>query len=484
MNLKTLTRGAFFVFVILLGAVVAQADAPAFFVNDQPVSESELARVKKSGWISAPDLPNLLRLNAELLAFKKAILFEVARQDSANMTITTDELEAAINNYRKTNNLKTDEQYADFIRDLGFTEEGFRNRQEQDLKIQKRNDEITASATATDAELRLHYDLYSDFYIEMNGSVATFDTLKPEVSKQLRDYANRTKKAGVFEIWSQNLVNEAVVTFPKGSKMEIFDPVVASVDGFEILLSQLLQETESPVYHLAWSYPDVALKELKRIQPAALEELINRVIGRQYASRSDKAFFGNDEAIMAQVQFEGTRDVQVSEAQIRAFYLQNRKDYGLEASVTLTVALFSDRKSADAFRKQIQSAKGKGFAELAGQNRGTIGELGQLTTSKLRLDLQRNLLDAKKLTRIGDQYISSVIGYDGKFEVYSVRNLKPATFKSLDSVRSEVTRLALVEAQDKAATAWWAAERKNHVIVNNLPAVQAELEARAKRISP
>ena len=116
MNLKTLTRGAFFVFVILLGAVVAQADAPAFFVNDQPVSESELARVKKSGWISAPDLPNLLRLNAELLAFKKAILFEVARQDSANMTITTDELDAAINNYRKTNNLETDEQYADFIR--------------------------------------------------------------------------------------------------------------------------------------------------------------------------------------------------------------------------------------------------------------------------------------------------------------------------------------------------------------------------------
>jgi PPIC-type PPIASE domain len=481
---KKLARGALMVFVTMLGMAVAQADMPAFFVNDQPVSESELARIKKSGWISAPDLPSLLRLNAELLAFKKAILVEAARQDSANMLVTSDELEATINNYRKTNNLETDEQFADFIRDLGFTEAEFRNRQERDLKIQKRNDEIIATVTATDAELRLHYDLYSDFYIEMNGSVATFDTLKPEVSKQLRDYANQTKKAGAFEIWSRNLVTEANVTFPEGSKMKIFDPVVASVDGFEIMLSQLLQETESPVYRVAWSYPDVALKELKRIQPGVLEELINRVIGRQYANRSDKAFFGNDEAIRAQVQSDGTRNVQVSETQIKAFYLQNKKDYGLEASVNLTVALFSDRKNADAFRKQIQSAKGKGFAIFAGQNHGTISELGQLTTSKLRLDLQRNLLDAKKLTQVGDQYISSVIAYDGKFEVYSVRNLKPATFKSLDSVRAEVTRLALMEARDKAVIAWWAAERKNHDIVNNLPAVQAELEARAKRMGP
>jgi hypothetical protein len=484
MNLKTLARGTFVVLVILLGVVVAQVDVPAFFVNDQPVSESELARVKKSGWISAPDLPNLLRLNAELLAFKKAILFEAARQDSASMLVTSDELEAGINNYRKTDNLENDEQYADFIRDLGFTEAEFQNQQEQHLKVQKRTDEITATATATYAELRLHYDLYSDFYIEMNGTHATFDTLKPEVLKQLRDYANQTKKAGAVEIWVRNLVTEAIVTFPEGSKMEIFDPVVARVDGFEILLSQLLQETEAAVYGVARSYPDVALKELKRIQPGALENLINQVIAQQYASRSDKAFFGYDEAIRTQVQFDGTRNVQVSETQIKAFYLQNKENYGLEASVSLTVALFSDRKNADAFRKQIQSAKGKGFAKLAGQNRGKISELGQLTTSKLRLDLQRNLLEAKKLTQVGDQYISSVIAYDGKFEVYLVRNLKPATFKSLDSVRAEVTRLALMEARDKAAIAWWAAERKNHVIVNNLPAVQAELEARAKRMGP
>jgi parvulin-like peptidyl-prolyl isomerase len=93
-------------------------------------------------------------------------------------------------------------------------------------------------------------------------------------------------------------------------------------------------------------------------------------------------------------------------------------------------------------------------------------------------------MNPKQLTRVGTAYISSVVRKDGWYEVYLIIKRNPGGLKPLESVRAEVEKMTLAQARDKAATAWWAAERKNHVIVNNLPAVQAELKARAKRNSP
>ena len=148
------------------------------------------------------------------------------------------------------------------------------------------------------------------------------------------------------------------------------------------------------------------------------------------------------------------------------------------------MATFQSRKNADSFRKQALKVQGENFPKLAYRNRGTINELGRLTKDGLRLDLQRSLLNFKKLTRIGKQFLSNVIPYDGKFEVYLIQSFQPAGLQPFQAVRAEVEVMTRTQARDKAVTAWWAAERKNHVIVNNLTAVQAELETRAKRINP
>jgi PPIC-type PPIASE domain/SurA N-terminal domain len=485
MNLRKLARGALVVVMTLLGMALAQADTPAFFVNDQPVSESELARARRGDQLSTLDLKGVTRLDVELMLLNQMVLIEAARQDSANVLVAPAEVDESITQIRSQNNLTDDASYLAAIEAQGFTDESFRTSQKERLQIQKRVEEITASAKPSDAELKLYYELHPDQYGDQGKPNELFENLRPDLRKKLQTDVNEIKQNEVIEAWVEDIITNADVRFPENSKLELFDPAVASVDGFEIRLNSLLREVYSNPQIVEFMRESPSAELIQTLfKHQALENLINRGIARQYASRSRQAFFGSHSELFEQIGLERVGNIQVSEAQIKAFYVQNIKDYRSEASVDLVVAIFPSRKNADAFRKQILKVKGKDFLKLAAKNRGASSELGKLTTEKLRLDLQRSLLDAKKLTRVGDQYISSVIAYDGKFEVYLVQSLKPVDLKPFPSVRAEVEVKTRVQARGKAATVWWAAERKNHVIVNNLPAVQAELEARAKRISP
>jgi hypothetical protein len=485
MNSKKLARGAWIVFVILLGMAVAQADVPAFFVNDQPVSESELARARRSDQFSTLDLKGVIRLDVQLMLLNQMVLIEAARQDSANVLVTPAEVDESIAQIRSQNNLTDDASYLAAIAGQGFTDETFRTSRKEQLQIQKRVEEITASAKPSDAELKLYYQLYTDQYAEPGKPNPLFENLNRALREKLKADASSIKQNGVIEAWVENITTNADVRFPEGSKLELFNPAVASVDGFDIQLTTLLREVYSnpQVAEFMRTTPNTPLVQTF-FKPQALENSINRGIARQYASRSKQAFFGTSQDLLEQIGLERVGNVQVSEEQIKTFYLQNKENYRIEASVDLVVATFPSRKIADAFRKQILKAKGKDFSKLASKNRGTSSELGQLTKDKLRLDLQRSLLEANKLTRIGKQYLSKVIPYDGKFEVYLIQRLQPADLKPFQSVRAEVEAMTRTQARNKAAKVWWAAERKNHVIVNNLLAVQAELEARAKRMSP
>jgi hypothetical protein len=490
MNSKKLARVVLIAFVTMLGMALAQADVPAFFVNDQPVSESELTRARRGDQLSTLDLKGVIGLDVQLMFLNQMVLIKTAQQDSANILVTPAEVDESIAQIRSQNNLTDDELYLAVIQAQGFTDESFHASQKERLQIQKRVEEITTSAKPSDAELKLYYELHSDQYTEPGKPNAPFEGLSLGFREKLQADANKIKQNEVIEAWVEDITTNADVRFPENSKLELFNPAIASVDGFEIRLATLLREVYSNPQVASFLQSSTIGPETKefefssKFKPQALENLINRGIARQYASRSLQAFFGNHSELFEQIGLERVGNVKVSEAQIKAFYLQNINDYRTEASVDLVVAIFPSRKNADAFRKQILKVKGKDFSKLASKNRGTSSELGQLTTDQLRLDLQRSLLDAKKLTRVGDQYISSVIAYDGKFEVYLVQSLQPVDLKPFPSVRAGVEVRTRVQARNKAATAWWAAERKNHVIVNNLPAVQAELEARAKRMGP
>ena len=236
MNLKTLTRGAFFVFVILLGAVVAQADAPAFFVNDQPVSESELARVRRGDQLSSLNLKGVLGLDVQLLLLNQMVLFKAAEQDSANVAVTPIEVDESIAQIRAQNNLTDEASYLFALQGQGFTDESFRTRQEEQLQIQKRVAEITASAKASEAELKLYYELHPDWYTEPGKLNVPFENLSRTLRDKLQVDVGGIKQNEVIEAWVEDITTNADVSLPENSKLEQFDPAVAGVDGYEIRL--------------------------------------------------------------------------------------------------------------------------------------------------------------------------------------------------------------------------------------------------------
>jgi SurA N-terminal domain len=482
MNSKKLARGALVVVMTLLGMALAQADVPAFFVNDQPVSETELARARRSDQLSTLGLKGAIGLDVQLMLLNQVILIKAAQQDSANVLVTSAEVDEAIAQIRAQNNLSDDASYLAAIEGQGFTDESFRTSQKEQLQIQKRVEEITASAKPSDAESKLYYELHPDQYGDQGKPNELFENLRPDLRKKLQTDVNKIKQNEVIEAWVEDIITNADVRFPEASKLELFDPAVASVDGFEIRLNSLLREVYSnpQIVEFVRESPSNELTQTF-FKPQALENLINRGIARQYASRSRQAFFGSHSELFEQIGLEQVRNVQVSEAEIRAYFLVHKSAFIAPAIVSFWTANFANLKDATKFRTQLLKAKGQNFVRLAAKNHGTANEYEEGDTDQ-RIGSQSISLDPKQLTRVDTGHISQIVRKDGWFEVYLITKIKPASLKTFKSVRADVAVKTLAQARDKAATAWWTAERKNHVIVNNLPAVQAELEARAKRM--
>jgi hypothetical protein len=481
---KKLARGASIAFVTMLGMALAQADVPAFFVNDQPVSESELARARRSDQLSILGLKGVIGLDVELMLLNQVILLEAARQDSANVLVTEVEVDEAIAQIRSQNNLADDSSYLAAIGGQGFTDESFRTSQKEQLQIQKRVEEITASAKPSDAESKLYYEIHPDQYRDQGKPNGSFENLQPELREKYQADVNKIKQNEVIEAWVEDITTNADVRFPENSKLELFNPSVASVDGFEIRLNSLLREVYSNPRIVEFMRESPSAELIQTFfKPQALENLINRGVARQYASRSNQAFFGLNQELLEQIKLEQVRNVQVSDAEIRAYYLAHKSAFTVSGTVAFWTGNFANLKDATTFRTQLLKAKGQNFVRLAAKNRGTANEYEERNTEELT-GSKSIPMDPKQLTRVGTSYISSVVRKDGWYEVYLIIKRNPASLKPFESVRAEAAKMTLAQARDKAAIAWWAAERKNHVIVNNLPVVQVELETRAKRNNP
>ena len=480
MNFSPRSKAAVLVCVAALGAAVAQS-APAFFVNDQPVSERELKR--RHDDYASLKLQGTVAQDLKRFILSQTVLNEAVFQDAAQVTVPSEELASSVERFRKERELTCDEEYLAALEKLGYTESEYLEAVDRDLRINKRVDEITAGVTATEAELKLYYELFSKWFEVPGKPLDAFDDLRPSVRRQLEANVVTVKRGQALEEWVSALISNANVTFPEGSDRDWFNPVVASVDDLEIRLYDL----DNAVYTNPQVFVDLVSgnasqveARLRKVKPEVLEGLINAAVARQYASRSKRGFFGSGAALVALIERDQTRKVRVTDAEVRAFYAANKAAFSSPASAELVGARFASLKDANAFRWSLVRAKGGNFAKLAAKFRGKTTRYGPITPANLT-GPHTALLDPKKLRRVGKAYVSPVIREDATIEVFLVSKLTPSKVQPFDSVRAQVAEWALEGAQGKVARAWWAAERQRHVIVNNLPQVQRELEARAAR---
>jgi parvulin-like peptidyl-prolyl isomerase len=139
--------------------------------------------------------------------------------------------------------------------------------------------------------------------------VPTFEEVKDQVEKDAGD----AKANGALEAYLEDLRKKAQVRFAEGVGYVYKNPVVATVNEREILLSQVLQPVFSNQQTAALIQQGLGELAVQFFLPQTLETLIDRELLVEAAKKSGKPFIGTrGEIAQAYVLYE-TRDVTATE---------------------------------------------------------------------------------------------------------------------------------------------------------------------------
>ena len=350
---------------------------------------------------------------------------------------------------------------------------------------------LTLSSKVADAAFKLTSGGTTDV-IEDNGKFYILKVEKflpagsqsfEEAKAKLETDTKASKQNQVIEAWVKDITAKAKVVFPEGSKLSLFDPVVAKVGTTEVKLAELNREVYSNPQigqFLQQGGAQNGALITQFFKPQALENLLNRVVATEAAKKLGKPFIGTGAEILAAVQQYQARDVTVTDAEIRKYYNDNKATYGAPASANASEATFNTLVDAKSFRSGF-IASGKDFTKDAAKLKGTVNEIGSIGGETTDPAYKKAVFETKALTKAAGGQVTDVIEKDGKFKVLYVTDLKEAQVKPFEEAKADATDKALAAKKAKAGQDWIAKERKSATIVNNLEKVNKELEARAKK---
>jgi parvulin-like peptidyl-prolyl isomerase len=350
---------------------------------------------------------------------------------------------------------------------------------------------LTLSSKVADAAFKLTSGGTTDV-IEDNGKFYILKVEKflaagsqsfEEAKAKLETDTKASKQNQVIEAWVKDITAKAKVVFPEGSKLSLFDPVVAKVGTTEVKLAELNREVYSNPQigqFLQQGGAQNGALITQFFKPQALENILNRVVATAAAKKLGKPFIGTGAEVLAGVQQYQTRDVTVTDAEIRKYYDDNKATYGAPASANASEATFNTLVDAKSFRSGF-IAGGKDFTKDAAKLKGTVNELGSIGGETTDPAYKKAVFETKALTKAAGGQVTDVIEKDAKFKVLYITDLKEAQTKPFEEAKADATDKALAAKKAKAGQEWIAKERKGVTIVNNLDKVNKELEARAKK---
>ncbi len=215
------------------------------------------------------------------------------------------------------------------------------------------------------------------------------------------------------------------------------------------------------------------------LQSALLERLIDQIVAEKFVQDAKLPFVTIGTKLLSELQLFQARAVKVTEAEIRTYFVDHRDDYITDDSGVLMGAWFKTEKQATDFRSQFLKRDGQNWEKLIRKFGGSIKSYGRLEQNDLP-DFCFFCLTPERLTKLGSQFLTKVVEDEGLYGVVLLSEFVPNHPSSFEEARADVTADTLRSAKGKYGRAWLAAERKNHVIVNHLPEVMKELEARVK----
>ncbi|HWG85637.1 MAG TPA: peptidyl-prolyl cis-trans isomerase [Deinococcales bacterium] len=312
------------------------------------------------------------------------------------------------------------------------------------------------------------------------GGQQSFDEAKTKVEADVKQLA----QGQAIEAWVEGLRRNAKVEIAEGSNLEFYNPAVAKVADYEVLLADLNRSVyfnEQVAQFLQQGGEEGGALVLGLFKPQALDSLINQQVAVKAARDSGKPFIGDRSTLLGEVQAWAARDVKVSEADARKYYQDNLASaYTTPASASVVQANFTTAAAARSFRASFLKDP-KDFSKAVEAAKGTANDLGNVTAGTLDPAFSKAVFEARALTRAGDGQVTDVLQQDKNFSVLYVTNLSDEQVQSFAEARQDATNNALAAKKAEAGQKWLTDQREKTEVANFLEKVNKELEAKAKK---
>lgn len=544
-----------------------------FTVNGRPVYELDLARAQQNDPILSTNPQGLLKNLADVNFGERFVITNALLQDTARVGVSGGELKKELDTIKERFGLQKKEDYDRFLTQVGYTDSQLRNELRDQIRINKRIEDIQKKAEPTDAELQLYFELNRDQYkneervqarqivlddkaaadkifAEVGAPGADFAAIakansklnadqggalgaeagksepgpvtrvvfpnavadavfklrdgqigKPieaggrfyivkvekylpagdvkfeEVRDRVKEDAKRIKGQGALETYIEGLRAKASVKFAEGATFKFENPVVAKVGDTEIRLAEVTQSVFANQQVPQLLQQGLGELAVQFFMPQTLEQLIGREVIYQAARSLGQPFFGSKTDVANQAQLWQTRNIAVSDADVRKFYDSNLPNFTIPASAKVQAVNFKkeDKAKADAFR--AAALRGGKLEDLAKANGGTVQDFGVVNPGTMPPVPNRLVF----LTRgsfprgpLGE--VSEVVKLeDESFQVLIVGDRKAEQLRPFEEVKEEARQQVLATRRAEAAQKWVEEVRKTAKVENNLQKVLTAL---------
>jgi len=171
-------------------------------VNGRPVYEIDVARAQQNDPILSTNPDGLLKKLAQVNFGERFILTNALLQDSSRMRISGGELRKELDSIKQRYGLQKKADYDRFLQQVGYTDSQLRDELRDQLRINKKIEDIQNKATLSDAELQLFFELNKDQYknedrVQARQIVVDDKKLASDIYSQAKggaDFAELAKK--------------------------------------------------------------------------------------------------------------------------------------------------------------------------------------------------------------------------------------------------------------------------------------------------
>ncbi|MCS7217753.1 MAG: peptidyl-prolyl cis-trans isomerase [Thermus sp.] len=299
----------------------------------------------------------------------------------------------------------------------------------------------------------------------------SFEEVKDRVEKD----AQEAKGNGALEAYLEEIRKNAQIRFAEGIAYTYKNPPVASVNGKEILLAQVLQPVFSNQQTAALIQQGLGELAVQFFLPQTLESLLDRELLVEAAKKSGQPFIGSKDEVAQAYLFYQTRELSATEEEARKFYAENPALFTVPASAEVVGATFAAEAKAKAFREA--ALRGGDLQALAKAQGGSVTEYGTVNPNQLPAVLDRLVFKVKETFPQGPLgEVSEVVKLeDGTFAVLLIKNRKPETLKPYAQVMEEAKAGVIGRKRQQAAQALIQKLRQEAKVENRLSQVLAEL---------